>query len=147
MKTFFNLCAFLLVLILIQPFCVYKNPDVSVARICTCLSAKEKKKSMLIFSLIFSENLLRFFHGTLTVIPEILLWLYSIFESKRIGGNLNGSQLRSSKLSNYIPVHFYEIIDRDNKAICGCFCLYPGFVTEILNSTKQIISTGCIVKS
>ena len=142
MKTFFSLCAFLLVLILIQLFCVYKNPDVSVARICMCLSAKEKKSMS-----IFSENLLRFFHGTLTVIPEILLWLYSIFESKRIGGNLNGSQLRSSKLSNYIPVHFYEIIDRDNKAICGCFCLYPGFVTEILNSTKQIISTGCIVKS
>ena len=102
MKTFFSLCAFLLVLILIQPFCVYKNPDVSVARICTCLSAKEKKSM-----LIFSENFLRFFHGTLTVIPENFLWLSSIFESKRIDGNLNRPQLRSSKLSKLYPSSFF----------------------------------------
>ena len=64
MKTFSSLCAFLLVLILIQLFCVYKNPDVSVARICTCLSAKEKKVCSF-FSETFQDSGLRraFYHS------------------------------------------------------------------------------------
>ena len=42
--------------------------------------------------------------------------------------------------------HLYEIIGQMIKQYVDVFGLYPGFVPGIMNSTKQLISTGCIAK-